>query len=143
MKHALITDVEGKFKPDNIVYVWVGRDPVVEGEVKSPPAMVEIHFDKYNGGDRIETVYVDLKLSEDGSFFINMYTRSGKDRAILCTSDPLPVKPLTCVSGNSRYTEYAAFIIEAEIKWMFANYLLPIIFRDEDDKVGTHGFFCR
>lgn len=138
MKHAFYIETEEIFKPDYYMCVWVGREPVTEGEVTKAPAMLEIHIDNNETGGEIATIYVNLVPDKNDThldtFYIQMFTMDGPNKKILCTSDPLPIRQLTRVRGNSRYTEYTAMIIEEEIRWMFANMILPIVVKD---KVGV------
>lgn len=136
MKHAFYIETEEIFKTDSGICVWVGREAVTEGEVKQAPSMLEINIDNESGGE-IATIHVDLELVPNSSndaidtFCIQMFTMRGMEKTILCTSDQLPIRQLTRVCGNSRYTEYTAMIIEEEIRWMFANLLLPIVIKDK------------
>lgn len=134
MKHAFYIETEEIFKTDMGICVWVGREPVTEGEVTKAPAMLEIHIDNDETGGEITTIYVNLVPDKNDThpdtFYIQMFTMDGSNKKILCTSDPLPIRQLTHVRGNSRYTEYTAMIIEEEIRWMFANMILPIVVKD-------------
>ena len=135
MKHAFYVETEETFDPnENPIYsgvsVLVRRHPITDGEVKKAPAMVEIHINSFESGRDIKTIYTDLDVV-DNKFHIKMFTLNGDEKTILCTSDPLPIKPLIHVRDNNRYTEYAAMIIEKEIKYMFNNMILPIIIRDK------------
>ena len=134
MKHAWYVKTDEIFKSDLGMCVCVGREPVTEGEVTKAPAMLEIHIDNNETGGEITTIYVNLVPDKNDThpdtFYIQMFTMDGSNKKILCTSDPLPIRQLTRVRGNSRYTEYTAMIIEEEIRWMFANMILPIVVKD-------------
>ena len=133
MKHAFYVETEEVL--DHLgASVLVGRQPITNGEVKKAPAMVEIHITNFASGRDIKTIYADLEYVEN-KFHIKMFTLNGDEKTVLCTSDPLPIKPLIHVRGNIRYTEYAAMIIEKEIKWMFINMILPIVISDGKDTV--------